>query len=80
MPQKFSFKSNIGCNFNQKSNPNHPQKYTFIDNFCPDTYELNVQQSINIFTNGGEKKASFSLRSFNWQGEDSSQIYFHCLV
>merc|ERR1711990_955736 len=48
--------------------------------FCADDYELHVQKSIKIYDNGGSKKSSFSLRSFTWQGEPESTVYFHCMV
>ena len=68
------------CWATPNSNPSNPLQYTFINNFCPDDYEYNIQKSIFIYNNGASKSSSFSLRSFTWQGEAESIIYFHCLA
>jgi len=62
------------------ADPNDVVSYTFLDAKCGSNDELNVYQSLEVQANGVDRSSTFSIESFNFQGEEGGDIFLHCDV
>ncbi|CAG5076569.1 Oidioi.mRNA.OKI2018_I69.PAR.g8492.t1.cds [Oikopleura dioica] len=66
------------CWFTGSPDPADALFYTFIEDGCGET---NAEEgSIEIFQNFGSSDARFSVKSFLFDGDESSSLYLHCDV
>ena len=54
--------------------------YYFIEDFCGDSDEIDVYESLFIRSNGVAQVARFGLESFAFAHDTLSSIYLHCNV
>ena len=55
-------------------------QYEFITDFCGDPYELDVYQTLDIYSNGMSNAVEIRLESFAFSEQDESDLYLHCEV
>jgi len=68
------------CWATPSADPNDVVSYTFLDAKCGSNDELNVYQSLEVQANGVDRSSTFSIESFNFQGEEGGDIFLHCDV
>lgn len=62
------------------SDPTDVIQYEFITDFCGDSVELNVYETLNVYSNGISKAIEISIESFAFKDEIESELYLHCEV
>merc|ERR1711953_1161699 len=68
------------CWATPSADSNDAVSYTFLENSCGSHDELNVYQSLVVQANGIDRSSTFSIESFNFQGEEGGDIFLHCDV
>merc|ERR1712048_1465214 len=57
--------------------PNHVDKYIFIEDYCGDKTEI-AGGNLKVISNSATSEASFQISSFTFTDADSTDMYLHC--
>jgi len=66
------------CWATPSADPTDATKYEFIVNGCPEANE--DAETLSIIANGQAAAASFSIASFQFNGDANAEIYIHCQI